>query len=190
VAVRRVGVQVAADIPVAEHRLERSGLHWLSEWQKIFYELQTDQRTGSTMRHILIATDGSDSADRATEAAAKLAKAMGSRLSILTVGGNLSAEEMRQLARAEGNVPDALEALSNQILWQAREKALHAGVTDVHTQSGWGDPAEVIIETARREHADAIVLGRRGRGQLAGLLLGSVSQKVTSLAPCAVIVVP
>ena len=54
------------------------------------------------------------------------------------------------------------------------------------------DPAEAIIEAARREHADAIIVGRRGRGrgQLAGLLLGSVSQKVVSLAPCTVIVVP
>jgi len=57
-------------------------------------------------------------------------------------------------------------------------------------QSGWGDATEAIIEAVRREQVDAIVIGRRGRGRLAGLLLGSVSQKVASLAPCIVIVVP
>lgn len=142
------------------------------------------------MRHVLLATDGSQGADRAAEIAAEIAKGLGCSLSILTVGGNLSAEETRQIARAEGNVPDALEAISNQILWHAKDLAGRAGVADIRTQSGWGDPAEAIIETARREHADAIVMGRRGRGRLAGLLLGSVSQKVASLAPCTVILVP
>lgn len=47
-----------------------------------------------------------------------------------------------------------------------------------------------IIEAAERGNADAIVIGRRGRGRLAGLLLGSVSQKVVTLAPCPVVVVP
>lgn len=142
------------------------------------------------MRHILLAADGSSGADRATEVAARLVKAFGAKLSIVTVGGNVPEDEIRRLARAEGNIGDALELISNQILLQAKEQAERAGASDIRVQYGWGDPAEVIIETARREQADAIVMGRRGRGRLARLVLGSVSQKVASLAPCVVIVVP
>jgi nucleotide-binding universal stress UspA family protein len=142
------------------------------------------------MQHVLLATDGSGGADRAVDVAAKLAKSMGGRLSILTVGGNLSGDEMKQLARAEGDVGNALDALSEQVLAHAKQGAQRAGVSDVEVHAGWGDPAEVIIETARRQQVDAIVMGRRGRGRLAGLLLGSVSQKVASLAPCVVILVP
>ncbi|RWB73034.1 MAG: universal stress protein [Mesorhizobium sp.] len=52
------------------------------------------------MQHILLATDGSKSASRATSVAANLSRAMGSRLSILTVGETLS-EDVKQFARAE-----------------------------------------------------------------------------------------
>lgn len=141
------------------------------------------------MRHILLATDGSESADRATEAAASLALAMGGRLSILTVEGSVT-EDMKQFARVEGNIADAVEEFAGQILKRARDRAEKAGVPAVDTQVGWGDPAEVIIDKARREKTDMIVVGRRGHGRLAGLLLGSVSQKLVSLAPCIVVVVP
>jgi len=142
------------------------------------------------MRHILVATDGSEGADRAVEAAVELAKSCGAELSIVTVGGNLSGEEMRQLAGAGNNIGDILEQRCQQILGAAKSRAQHVGITKIHVHSGWGDPAQSIIEIATRAKADAIVLGRRGRGRLAGLLLGSVSQKVASLAPCTVIVVP
>ncbi len=142
------------------------------------------------MRHIMLATDGSAGADRAVDVAAELAKALGARLSIVTVAGNLSGEETRDLARAEKNIGDALEALSMQILTAAEKRAQRMGITDIQLQVGWGDAALSIMEIAVREAADAIVLGRRGRGRLAGLLLGSVSQKVASLAPCTVIIVP
>lgn len=128
--------------------------------------------------------------DRAVDIAAELAKTCGGDLSIVTVGGNLSGDEMRELARAEGNIGDALEALSGQILAAATARAQRIGVAQVRLRTGWGDPAQSIIEIAASDHADAIVVGRRGRGRLAGLLLGSVSQKVVSLAPCMVIVVP
>ena len=142
------------------------------------------------MHHILVATDGSDSANRALDAAARIAKITGSKLSILTVGGNLSGDEMRQLARAEKDIGAALDSMSERILIDARKQAEAIGAPDVATEVKWGDPAEAIIEAARAGQADTIVIGRRGRGRLAGLLLGSVSQKVASLAPCVVTIVP
>ena len=142
------------------------------------------------MRHILIATDGSEAANRALDAAAGFAKATGSKLSILTVGGNLSGDEMRQLARAEKDIGAALNSMSDRILIDARKRASAIGAPDVATEVRWGDPTEAIIAAARTGNVDAIVVGRRGRGRLTGLLLGSVSQKVASLAPCVVMIVP
>jgi nucleotide-binding universal stress UspA family protein len=142
------------------------------------------------MKHILVATDGSEDAGRAIDFAADLVKACGGRLTVLTVGGNVSRDELGQLARAEGGIAEALDLLANRVLLEAGPRARRGGASEVRTQIAWGDPAQAIIDAARREHADAIVLGRRGRGRLAGLLLGSVSQKLVSLAPCPVIVVP
>jgi nucleotide-binding universal stress UspA family protein len=142
------------------------------------------------MRHIMVATDGSKGADRAVDVASELAKTFGGELLIVTVGGNVSGEEIRQLERAEGNIGDALDLLSNQILATAKIRAKRLGVDNVQLRPAWGDPAQSIIEMAVREATDAIVVGRRGRGRLAGLLLGSVSQKIAGLAPCVVVIVP
>jgi nucleotide-binding universal stress UspA family protein len=135
------------------------------------------------MRRIMVATDGSPAADRAVDAAADLARAVAGTLSILTVGGKISGDELRQLARAEDDVGAALDTISMQILIAAKERAQSIGAPTEQVQTGWGDPAQVIIEMAQRDNIDAIVIGRPGRGQLAGLLLGSVSQKVAALAP-------
>lgn len=142
------------------------------------------------MQHILAATDGSPGADRAIDVAAQCAKAFNGKLSIVTVGGTFSAPETRQLARAERDIADALEGILDQVLVEAAARARRVGISDVQVQTCWGDPAEAIMDVAKRDGVDAIVLGRRGRGRLAGLLLGSVSQKVMSLAPCTVVVVP
>ncbi len=51
-----------------------------------------------------------------------------------------------------------------------------------------GHPAEVLLRAA--EHADLLVIGSRGRGDLAGLVLGSVGHAVLHHAPCSVAVLP
>src|SRR2546422_1030776 len=53
-----------------------------------------------------------------------------------------------------------------------------------------GDPGDAILEAARAESADMIVLGSHGRGPIGRLLLGSVSQHVVRHATVPVVVVP
>jgi nucleotide-binding universal stress UspA family protein len=139
---------------------------------------------------IVVATDGSPDANRALDMAARLAKGMRCELVILTIGGDITGAELRELASAEGDLTETLQSAANDILNRAEKRARRCGVADVHLQTGWGDPAQTILDSVRREKAGILVVGRRGRSRLSGLLLGSVSQKLTSLSPCPVLVVP
>jgi nucleotide-binding universal stress UspA family protein len=115
---------------------------------------------------------------------------LGGKLLIVTVSGSLSGKEIRQFAGAKGDIGNALELLSQKIIAAAKNRAQRLGVANLQLRSVWGDPAQSIIKTAMSEGIDTIVIGRRGQGRLAGVLLGSVSQKLASLAPCSVIIVP
>ena len=74
------------------------------------------------MPRVIVATDGSPAGNRAVDAAARLAKATGSDLVILTVGGNISGAELRRLAGVEGDLSEVLESAAKQILDRARKR--------------------------------------------------------------------
>ena len=144
---------------------------------------------------ILAATDGSDAANRAVELAAKLTKEGKGQLKIVHIVSELTPDQLKEYALSEHvTSAEAVGALSDEKLRVARERAEAAGVSDVETESRseseQGDIAGSIIDAARRDKMDMIVLGKRGLGRLSGLILGSVSQKVVSVAHCPVIVVP
>jgi len=87
-------------------------------------------------------------------------------------------------------VPAAiLQKIGDRIAEKARQRLEEKGVGQVTTQVIDGKPAENIIAAAEHENADLIVMGRRGLGDIAGLLMGSVSHKVTHLAECACLTV-
>jgi nucleotide-binding universal stress UspA family protein len=143
------------------------------------------------MKKILVATDGSAGSDRAVDVAAELAKSLSAGLLILTILEPPSRETIEAYKSIEHVAESEVAALTaHSLLVSARERANRAGATDVQHQSETGDPTEMILQVAKQRKADAIVVGKRGRGNLAGLLLGSVSQKLVSLAPCNVVVVP
>ncbi len=64
---------------------------------------------------------------------------------------------------------------------------LHAGPTTKHLRIG--SPAEVIVSMAEEQKADLIVMGARGLGPVKERVLGSVSHRILTLAPCATLIV-
>jgi nucleotide-binding universal stress UspA family protein len=97
-----------------------------------------------------------------------------------------SQQLIEQAAETRGRLRWALgERLTSDACARANKKA----VQTVRTVTRAGDPAKEILSVAKEENADIIVMGRRGLGDLAGLLLGSVSHKVTHLAECACLTV-
>ena len=102
--------------------------------------------------------------------------------------------ETASISGAYADVPvpvprNILEAVAARITEATRKAAADKGVDQISTVITAGDPAKRILETARAEKADMIVMGSRGFGDLRGLLLGSVSHKVSHLSECTCITV-
>ena len=143
------------------------------------------------MQRILLATDGSTGSDRALDAACTLATAFNAALIIVTVAHTYLDEDLEQFRKAEAaSVEDVLYALASEILVRAQDYAAGKGIKTIRTYSGTGDAVSYILDIAKKEQTDIIVAGKRGRGRLSGLLIGSVSQKLVSLANCKVMIVP
>jgi nucleotide-binding universal stress UspA family protein len=84
-------------------------------------------------------------------------------------------------AEIERLLEDARQAV--QASGGAVEKAIEARI-------GLESPANTLIDTARAEHCDLIVLGTHAHGAWSGAILGSVSQRVAGHATCPVLLVP
>lgn len=145
------------------------------------------------MTCILVASDGSEGADRAVDYAARRAKRYGAELLIVNVidGHDLPEKVVRAFTRSQNAwLKEQLAALSTEVLTKARDHARNLGVPTVKIESRAGDVAKAILDVARERKADTIVVGKRGAGRVSRLMLGSVSQKLVLLARLPVTVVP
>ena len=145
------------------------------------------------MNRILVATDGSEGANRAIDYAALRAKNEGAELLIANVIGGYGLPDKVLMAFTDDRnilLNELLESESAQTLTAARERARKAGAGTIVLESRHGAVAKTIIVIAKEMNADAIIVGKHGASGIAGVLLGSVSQKLAALSPLPLTVVP
>ena len=134
---------------------------------------------------IIWATDGSEAAERALPTALDLtAQASGTLLVVhadARLGGRASGVPM---IADEEDVESKLRSKVNELV----ESGIAASFRVIRGTAK--DPADLIAEVAREVDADVIVVGTRGHGRVAGMLLGSVTQRLLHVAPCPVLAVP
>ena len=82
-----------------------------------------------------------------------------------------------------------LEHAQRDSVWAAAEPLLDGAAIEIKRVDLTGYPADALVEYAEAVGADLIVIGSRGRGELAALFLGSTSHRILHLAHCDVLVV-
>ena len=134
------------------------------------------------IRTLLVAVDGSEPGQRALRWARDLARAVHARIVAVHAVGLLDPS----VDPPEPTAPrrQEIEARFTRD-WCAD---LRDGELDVVYRCVDGEPADVILRTARDEAVDLIVVGARGTGRALPPFLGSTSQQVVQLAPCPVVV--
>ncbi len=138
---------------------------------------------------ILVAVDSSDASQAALRQATDMAKALSARLVLCNV---VDVTKLLAIAGYEAPYPvDAIDIMRNDakaILGNARSTCEELGIssTELCTE---GDAVDEIVNAAKDEHVDMIVLGTHGRQGLSRLFLGSVAEGVLRRADVPVLVV-
>ncbi len=135
--------------------------------------------------HILLAYDGSESAQRAAESAEQLACKFKSQIDVVYAFGPIrrGMDDSYREARIEEEI-NAGDAMIGNLLATFERAGI---IACRHVLEGL--PAEVILQQALDDSNDVIVMGSRGMRQPEGYLLGSVSDRVVHDADCPVLVV-
>ena len=144
--------------------------------------------------HILLATDGSETAGLAQEHILALPWPTPVHVTVMTAieaphppFTSLTPEAREAYTSAVGALRQDVEGKAADVVREAR-RALERHVKSVITRIHEGPPGHVIVNMATACRANLVAVGSRGLGMVAGFLLGSISHYVARHAPCSVLV--
>ena len=149
----------------------------------------------SDFTKILVCIDGSKHSERALLKAISLAKKYHSKLFILTVIEDSLIDFWNETVFAVGAKKPQTRLKKDSETWKHAKKLLEKSYKKIPSKIEFerkilsGDTVNEIIAFAKREKVDLILLGARGMGTFAKLLLGSISRKVSDHSPCSVLIV-
>ncbi|HSD23315.1 MAG TPA: universal stress protein [Solirubrobacterales bacterium] len=135
---------------------------------------------------ILLALDGSEGAKRAIPFAAGLARESQSRIVIAHIDERMGTRGQAPIDIEEEEIQAEIQALVKELA----TGGIEAKVEIVEMISRGAEIAHAIADVAEKSNADLIVTGTRGRSEVAGLLVGSVTQRLLQIAKQPVLAVP
>jgi nucleotide-binding universal stress UspA family protein len=141
----------------------------------------------SEWKTIVVGVDGSPGSRTALKWAAAEAADHGADLTVVNVWEHTLAPPAGSVSVSEHYVPDASQRTADDLVQVIREELGDEPSVIVQPRVKQGSPAKMLIEESA--DADLLVVGTRGHGGFAGLVLGSVSQHVAAYARCPVVVV-
>lgn len=136
------------------------------------------------LRRILLATDLSPASESATDQALALARELRATLLVVSVIDPEITTALRGLVERMDQRRAAREAAAQALVARGRR----AGIA-VSFLVWEGEPGPAIVDAARSEAADLVVVGSHGRGRVERFVLGSVSDHVVRHAPCPILIV-
>lgn len=142
------------------------------------------------MKRILIPVDGSDAALRAVRVMVQAVIERTERpdVHLVTVQPPILSGNVTRFF-TEDMIESYYQEEGEKALVSARQVLNDAGI-DFHEKILVGPTAQTIIEYAEEQDCDHIVMGTRGLGAVTSMVLGSVTNKVLSLTPVPVTLVP
>ncbi len=139
---------------------------------------------------VLVATDGSPKSERAVAVAIGLAKALNASLVGCTAAPPYPYYGLGEvLPDSQAQYQSAASAAATERLTQVERAARAAGVACSTVIKEQQHPHLAILQTARENDCDLIVMASHGRGEVTALFIGSETQKVLAFADRPVLVV-
>ena len=207
VALREIGLPIDRILAVSAREkvdLILLGGHSHKSWERILLGSVSDgvvrhsscpvlivRGDGSIPQRILLGIDGSDSGNRAAQAAGELAKLFQIRLDALITLPIQREKRHAKEKRISGETNEEREQTESEVEFTQRVRTqIEKLDIDFSWNVQFGDPVKTILAFSESEHIDLIVVGKRGLGPVESMIFGSVSNEITHKATCSVMITP